>query len=67
MARPGQDERQKYAAKNKLTPKITDKQLATCLKGFAPLALRYPKEVIRRDMDRASSAPDGAVMLDELQ
>ncbi|MGP8270831.1 MAG: dihydroxy-acid dehydratase [Terracidiphilus sp.] len=44
----------------KLTLEISDKEIEDRLKGFKPPALRWPKGVFRKYVDRVSSASKGA-------
>jgi dihydroxy-acid dehydratase len=44
----------------KLNVEISDEEMASRLKGFTPPALRYPKGVFRKYVDRVSSASEGA-------
>ena len=45
----------------KLTLEVSDEEIAARLKGFKPPALRWPKGVFRKYVDRVSSASEGAV------
>jgi dihydroxy-acid dehydratase len=47
-------------ANRKLNVEISDTELAARLKGFKPPALRWPKGVFRKYVDRVSSASEGA-------
>jgi dihydroxy-acid dehydratase len=47
-------------ANRKLTLEVSDKEIADRLKGFKPPALRWPKGVFRKYVDRVSSASEGA-------
>ncbi|HEU5350541.1 MAG TPA: dihydroxy-acid dehydratase [Terracidiphilus sp.] len=44
----------------KLTLEVSDSEIATRLKGFAPPALRWPNGVFRKYVDRVNSASKGA-------
>ena len=44
----------------KLDVEITDAEMAARLKGFKPPALRWPRGVFRKYVDRVSSASEGA-------
>jgi dihydroxy-acid dehydratase len=45
----------------KLTLEVSDEEVAARLKDFAPPALRWPKGVFRKYVDRVSSASEGAI------
>jgi dihydroxy-acid dehydratase len=47
-------------ANRKLTLEISDKEIEDRLKGFKPPALRWPKGVFRKYVDRVTSASEGA-------
>jgi dihydroxy-acid dehydratase len=44
----------------KLTLEVSDEEIATRLKGFKPPALRWPRGVFRKYVDRVTSASEGA-------
>ena len=44
----------------KLTLEVSEKEIAERLKGFKPPALRWPKGVFRKYVDRVASASEGA-------
>jgi len=44
----------------KLTLEVSDEEIAARLKGFTPPALRWPKGVFRKYVDRVTSASEGA-------
>jgi dihydroxy-acid dehydratase len=44
----------------KLTLEVDEKEIATRLKGFTPPALRWPRGVFRKYVDRVTSASEGA-------
>jgi dihydroxy-acid dehydratase len=44
----------------KLTLEVPDEEIAARLKGFAPPALRWPKGVFKKYVDRVTSASEGA-------
>ena len=44
----------------KLTLEVSDKEIAERLKGFKPPALRWPRGVFRKYVDRVTSASEGA-------
>jgi dihydroxy-acid dehydratase len=44
----------------KLTLEVSDKEMAARLSGFTPPALRWPRGVFRKYVDRVSSASEGA-------
>ena len=44
----------------KLTLEVSDNEIAERLKGFKPPALRWPRGVFRKYVDRVSSASEGA-------
>jgi dihydroxy-acid dehydratase len=44
----------------KLTLEVHEDEIATRLKGFTPPALRWPKGVFRKYVDRVTSASEGA-------
>ena len=44
----------------KLTLEVSDEEIAERLKGFTPPALRWPKGVFRKYVDRVTSASEGA-------
>jgi dihydroxy-acid dehydratase len=44
----------------KLTLEVSEEEIAARLKGFTPPALRWPKGVFRKYVDRVSSASEGA-------
>jgi len=44
----------------RLTLEISDEEMAARLKGFKPPALRWPKGVFRKYVDRVKSAAEGA-------
>ena len=43
-----------------LTLEVSDEEIAARLKGFAPPALRWPRGVFRKYVDRVGSASEGA-------
>ena len=45
----------------KLTLEVSDEEIAARLKGFKPPALRWPRGVFRKYVDRVTSAAEGAV------
>ena len=47
-------------ANRKLDVEISDEEIASRLKGFTPPALRWPRGVFRKYVDRVSSASEGA-------
>jgi len=47
-------------ANRKLTVEISDEEIASRLKNFAPPALRWPRGVFRKYVDRVNSASEGA-------
>jgi dihydroxy-acid dehydratase len=47
-------------ANRKLDVEISDEEMAARLKGFTPPALRWPRGVFRKYVDRVSSASEGA-------
>jgi dihydroxy-acid dehydratase len=47
-------------ANRKLTLEVSDKEIADRLKSFKPPALRWPKGVFRKYVDRVTSASEGA-------
>jgi len=44
----------------KLTLEVSEEEIASRLKGFTPPALRWPKGVFRKYVDRVTSASEGA-------
>jgi dihydroxy-acid dehydratase len=44
----------------KLTLEVSDDEIAARLKGFTPPALRWPKGVFKKYVDRVTSASEGA-------
>jgi dihydroxy-acid dehydratase len=47
-------------ANRKLDVEVSDEEIASRLKGFKPPALRWPKGVFRKYVDRVTSASEGA-------